>query len=417
MNLRLGYLVPEFPGQTHVLFWREVRALRQMGEKVFLLSTRKPSPLTSRHDFVPAAVAETHYLFPPATSNLAAWTATGCPGLREARAYIGGVKPSGFSGRMRQYGLLASAVDLLRWARLTRIDHIHGHSCADTAHVLALARRMGAPPFSLTLHGDLEVYGTDHRSKMEEAAFVCVVGNHLRQKVLEVTGIPNNCVFVTFMGVETSMLAALGSNRSYNPGSLHLVTVARLHPAKGHVHVLAAMRRGLEAGLDLRYTIAGEGPYKETLQSVIKELNLGSRVKLTGTLSEIEVYQLLSTADAFVLPSVGLGEAWPVSVMEAMGAGLPVIASIIGATPEMIIPGEDGFLVPQRDERTLLEKIALLASDVGSRRRIGEAARRTAEQRFDVSTTAGALRDAVRVSLGLGGGQLSKISPAARFSS
>jgi len=176
--------------------------------------------------------------------------------------------------------------------------------------------------------------------------------------------------------------------------------VARLHPAKGHVHALASIYRGIQAGLDLHYTIAGEGPYKDSLLSVINDLDLGAYVTLTGALPEKEVFQLLSRADAFVLPSIGLGEAWPVSVMEAMAAGLPVIASMVGATPEMITPGEDGILVPQRDERALLESITLLASDVDTRRRIGQAARRTAEQRFDVSATAGALRDAVRASTG-----------------
>jgi glycosyltransferase involved in cell wall biosynthesis len=95
-----------------------------------------------------------------------------------------------------------------------------------------------------------------------------------------------------------------------------------------------------------------------------------------------------------LLPSVGR-EAWPVSVMEAMAAGLPVVASTIGATPEMITPNEDGFLVPQGDEAGLLEKITLLALDVETRRRIGEAARKTAERRFDVTLTACALRDAI----------------------
>jgi glycosyltransferase involved in cell wall biosynthesis len=258
---------------------------------------------------------------------------------------------------------------------------------------------MGGPPYSLTLHGDLEVYGTDHGSKMAGAAFVSVVGSHLRRQVLERTNIPANRVFETCMGVETSTLTTLGRDRSDTPGALHLVTVARLNPAKGHVHAIAAVRRGIEAGLDLRYTIAGEGPHEDALRSVISELDLGSRVTLSGTLPETEVFQLLSKADAFVLPSIGFGEAWPVSVMEAMGAGLPVVASVIGATPEMITPGENGFLVPQRDESALFENIALLARDVGARRRIGEAARRTAERRFDVNATAGALRKTIRASL------------------
>jgi glycosyltransferase involved in cell wall biosynthesis len=370
-----------------------------MGEEVSLLSTRKPSPLTCTHEFVHDAVTETRYLYPPIVSNLGAWTAAGCRGLSPALTYLGGLETSGFQDRLRQCGLLASAIDLVRWARDEGISHIHGHSCADAAHVLALARRLGGPSYSLTLHGDLDVYGTDHRSKMGGAAFISTVGSHLRRQVLERAGVPAERVFVTCMGVETSELATLGKDRSFTPGSLHLVTVARLHPVKGHDHALAAVHRGLQTGLDLRYTIAGEGPYRDALLARINELGLGTRVTLTGTLSESEVYTLLSNADAFVLPSIGLGEAWPVAVMEAMGAGLPVIASVIGATPEMIKQGVDGLLIPQKDERALLESIALLAQDVDTRRRIGEAGRRTALRRFDVAATAGALRDAFRTSL------------------
>jgi glycosyltransferase involved in cell wall biosynthesis len=201
------------------------------------------------------------------------------------------------------------------------------------------------------------------------------------------------------MGVETSELAELGRRRSSIPGSLHLVTVARLNQSKGHVHALIAVQRGLEAGLDLRYTIAGDGPHRDALLAKIDELNLSSRVTLTGTLNEDEVFHLLSIADAFVLPSTGLGEAWPVSVMEAMGAGLPVISTAIGATPEMITPCEDGFLVPQGDSQAILAKIALLANDTCTRRRIGNTARSTAARRFDVAVTASILRDAIHARL------------------
>jgi colanic acid/amylovoran biosynthesis glycosyltransferase len=396
---RLGYLVPEFPGQTHAFFWREIRALRRMGEEVFLLSTRKPSPLTCRHEFAASAVAETRYLFPPAAASLAAWGISGGPGLSRALAYLRGLESSGVKARVRQCALIASAIDLVRWTRFQRIDHVHAHSCAAAAHVLALARQMGGPPYSLTLHGDLDVYGADHRSKMAAATFVFAVGSHLRREVIERAGVPGDRVFTTCMGVETSELAALGRDRSYTSGKLHLLTVSRLHPGKGHVYALAAVRRALQGGLNVRYTIAGEGPHRDALLSYIRENDLDEQVTMTGTLSETDVYRLLSKADAFVLPSTGWGEAWPVAVMEAMGAGLPVIASVIGATPEMITPGEDGFLVAQKDERSLFEAIWLLARDVDARRRIGLAARTTALRRFDVAVTASAFRNAVYNSL------------------
>ena len=297
--------------------------------------------------------------------------------------------------RLRRYGLLASAIDLLQWARRERIDHIHVQSCADAAHVVALARRMGGPSYSLTLHGDLPVYGTDHRSKMKEAAFISTAGAHLCSQVIEQAGVSPDRVFATFMGVDTSKLAALGKDRTYKANMLHLVTVARLHVAKGHFYALAAIDRARKAGINIHYTIAGEGPHRQAIASHIREFELDNNVTLAGTLSETEVFQLLSKADAFVLSSTGLGEAWPVSVMEAMSAGLPVIASVIGATPEMIKPDVDGFLIPKKDADALFEKIMFLARDVGARRQIGKAARRTALKRFDVAITAGALRDAI----------------------
>jgi colanic acid/amylovoran biosynthesis glycosyltransferase len=345
------------------------------------------------------AVAETRYLFPPPLPSLARGIGSGGRSLSRALSYLQSLKTSGLKTRIRHLFLLAAAFDLVQWAKLESIDHIHGHSCADAAHVLALARCAGGPPYSVTLHGDLEVYGTDHVQKLKAAAFVCAVGTHLRHQLVERAGVPGDRVIVTCMGVETAELATLGGDRCYTAGSLHLVTVARLHPAKGHLHALKAIRRGLEAGADLRYTIAGDGPNRDTLRRQLDELGLRDRVTLAGTLSEGGVFALLSKADAFVLPSIGLGEAWPVSVMEAMAAGLPVIASAIGATPEMITSGQDGILIPQRDEDALLENIMRLATDVDLRRSISKAARQRARQRFDVAGTARTLYDAIRASL------------------
>jgi glycosyltransferase involved in cell wall biosynthesis len=314
--------------------------------------------------------------------------------------YLGGLESSGFKTRLRHYGFMASAVDLARWCSREGIDHIHGQSCANTAHVLAVCHRLGGPPYSLTLHGDLDVYGSDHRSKMMNASFVSAVGTHLRQQILQQVGIPEDRVFVSWMGIETSKLASLGQDRSFVPGTLNLVTVARLHPAKGHVHALGAARRAVDRGVNLHYLIIGEGDHRDAIAERIRELGLESRVTLAGTLSENDVFRLLSKANAFILPSTGRGEAWPVSVMEAMGSALPVISSIIGATPEMIEHGVDGLLIPQGDEPALAEAIVRLAQDVESRRSIGERARLTAMQRFDVQTTATKLRDAIVRSLG-----------------
>jgi colanic acid/amylovoran biosynthesis glycosyltransferase len=395
--VRWGYLVPDFPTQTHVFFWREIQALRGMGEQVFLVSTTRPPLSACRHEFAVSAAKETHYLYPPSVANLVTWATSGCRRLPRALGYLEELQSSGIANRVRLYGLLTAAIDLVQWASHQRIGHVHGHSCANSAHVLALAHRLGGPSYSLTLHGDLDVYGGDHRSKMKDAAFICAVGSHLSRQIQEKAGITD--VIVTCMGVKTQELTRLGKDRSYISGKVHVVTVARLHPAKGHLHALAAVHRAHQAGLKIHYTIAGEGPHKDALVSKVCELGLENQVTFSGSLSEKEVFQLLSRADAFLLPSTGMGEAWPVSVMEAMGAGLPVIASVIGATPEMITPDVNGFLVPPGDEEALFAKTMLLGTEPEIRRRIGTAARSTASERFDVSMTANVLREAVQRAL------------------
>jgi colanic acid/amylovoran biosynthesis glycosyltransferase len=397
--VRIGYLIPEFPGQTHVFFWREIQALRARGVEVRLLSTRRPTGAPCRHEFAEAAAQETHYVFPPQPLALADWVARRLQGLGAALGYLNGLATTnaqGLKGRLRGLGLLLAAADLAHYARRERLEHIHVHSCADAAHLVALCRRLGGPPYSLTLHGDLGVYGGDHGAKMEGAAFVDAVGTHLLKQIVAELGLPAGRVHVTCMGVDTARLAQLGAVRIPTAGKLHVVTVARLNRMKGHVHALAAVRQAVDAGADVRYTIAGEGENRAEIEARIGALGLQERVRMAGTLSESEVLALLGEADAFLLPSVGAGEAWPVSVMEAMAAGLPVISSIIGATPEMIVSGVDGILVGQGDEGGLAAALVHLAHDLEARAAIGRAARLTAQRRFDVGVTAGRLADEIQ---------------------
>jgi glycosyltransferase involved in cell wall biosynthesis len=385
--MRLGYLVPEFPAQTHVFFWREIEALRAAGVDVRLISTRRPDPTRCRHEFAPAAIRQTHYLFPPS------WRAAGAalPAALRAPAvaeYFRALAPLPAAAALRRYALVLPALELFAHASAEGIEHVHAHSCADAAHVVALCERMGGPPYSLTLHGDLAVYGTDHRAKMAHASFVAAVGTHLLRQIETEVGLGPPRIAVTCMGVDVRALEPLGAERAFTPGRLHVVTVARLNAMKGHVHAIEAVRRAVAAGEDVTYTIAGEGEHRPIIEERIRALGLGDRVRLVGTISEREVFGLIGRADAFVLPSFGAGEAWPVSVMEAMAAGLPVVSSIIGATPEMITNNEDGLLVEQQDQAGLAEALVRLSREPDLRRRLGTAARQTARARFDVRVTA-----------------------------
>jgi glycosyltransferase involved in cell wall biosynthesis len=110
------------------------------------------------------------------------------------------------------------------------------------------------------------------------------------------------------------------------------------------------------------------------------------------------VLKRLKESDVFVLPSFGLGEAAPVSVMEAMACGLPVVCSIIGGTPDMITNGKDGILVEQKDVDGLYSAFKMLLEDVEKRRKLGKEARLRALEAFDYRINAGKLLERIKES-------------------
>ncbi|MCC6424436.1 MAG: glycosyltransferase family 4 protein [Phycisphaerales bacterium] len=367
--------------QTHTFFWREVEALRQMGVEVSLLSSRRPAEMC-KHEFAAKAARETHYLYPPRWGVAMGQVLRHPLGTIRAIGYVLRLKESSIKQRLRIGGLIACAADLLAWAKEQKLEHIHAHSCADVAHVVAMCRKMGGPAYSLTLHGDLEVYGTDHAQKMRDAAFVACVTTPLKKQVMEKAGVEESRTAVIWMGVDTERFVDRGK-RQPRANQLHLATVARLHLCKGHRHALAAIRRLAAEGCDVRYTIAGTGPHEREIRQSVLEMGLEERVNFAGTVGEEGVLELLNEIDAFVLPSVGLGEAAPVSVMEAMSCGLAVICSIIGGTADMIESQKNGILVAQGDEEGLYRAMKELAGDVGRRLELGKEARRRAAEAFD----------------------------------
>lgn len=393
--LRLGYLVPEFPSQTHAFFWREAEALREAGVELRWCSTRRPAPDACRHSFAERARRETRYLFPPRLGAALAYLLRHPLRATTALAYAFGLGGVRLQIRLRLLGLLLCAADLAAECRAQPLDHLHVHSCADAAHVAALFNRLTGVPYSLTLHGDLPVYGAHHAEKMARAAFVSVVTSDLRRQVIEQVGLAPERVPLIRMGVDTARFVA-GADTPRRDGPLRVVTVARLAECKGHRYALRALHALADEGLDVSYDLAGDGPDRDALMAEVERLGLQANVRLLGSLAEDDVLALIQRADAFVLPSVGQGEAAPVAVMEAMACGTPVVCSIIGGTPELVRDGQDGFLVAQGDVAGLAAALRRLAREPDTRQRLAQAARERALEAFDHRRWAAALLDRIR---------------------
>lgn len=378
----LGYLVPEFPGQTHIWMWREIVALRNAGVDVKLVSTRRPADDACRHDFADEARRITHYLYPPRFMSMIQNVFR----IPKTLGYVAGLKESSASQKLKILGLIACAADLARWARANNVSHIHCHSAGDAAHVVAMANALSGVNYSITLHGDLPVYGVDHKSKFGRAKFIATAGEHLIEPVVAL-GIDRSRVFSNPMGTDTNRFIDAG-RRDPKAGRLKMLTVARLHRCKGHVFAFQAMRKLLDSGLDIRYTLAGDGPHRSEIVADIARLKLQDRIDVLGSVGENDVIGLMQSHDCFLLTSIGVGEAAPVGVMEAMSTGLPVVSSIIGSTAHMISDGQTGFLTRQEDVDGIARALTMLANDLELRKQIGARAREHAVANFDSKVSA-----------------------------
>lgn len=164
-----------------------------------------------------------------------------------------------------------------------------------------------------------------------------------------------------------------------------IVAAGRLEPEKGHRFLLQAMPRVLKHYPKAQLLIAGDGSLRAELKSLAYNLGLEKRASFLGFVEDIP--GLLARANAFVMPS--LEEALGISMLEAMAASVPVVASATGGVPEVIEPGFNGLLVPPGDADKISLSLLALFGEPGLAERLGENGRKTVASRFSAEEQAG----------------------------
>ena len=167
---------------------------------------------------------------------------------------------------------------------------------------------------------------------------------------------------------------------------LSLLFVGRLHMQKGLDSLLHALSSLLPEDQNYRLSIVGDGPERGPLTQLARDLRLDDRVDFLGWIDRDRIPVIYAAADAFLFPS--RDEGMPNAVLEAMAAGLPILATRISGSEELVVDRENGLLVAVDDIPAMTTALGLIISDQTLRHRMGEASRRRIEQYFSWQSTA-----------------------------
>jgi colanic acid/amylovoran biosynthesis glycosyltransferase len=165
-----------------------------------------------------------------------------------------------------------------------------------------------------------------------------------------------------------------------------IITVARLAPEKGQFVLLDAVAELHRFGMNVAVDLVGTGPARAELEQRVASLGLSSAVTFHGSKTPVEVAALLNAADVFCLPS--FAEGLPVSIMEAMATGIPVVATSINGTPELVEDGRTGRLVIAGRSADIVEAIQAIMADPFGTEATVRAARVAVETLHDIDTAA-----------------------------
>ena len=198
--------------------------------------------------------------------------------------------------------------------------------------------------------------------------------------------VPEQRVEVLPNGIDCKPFGAVPTVRSSQERPLKLVYIGRVAREKGLYETLQGMRLARELGADTRLVIGGSGAEVGRLRRYAQALGIASRVTFAGPVFGADKVKLLAGADVMMLPSYS--EGLPYALLEGMAAGIPVIATPVGAIPDVVTEGTHGHLVPVRDGKAIAEALALLAGDRERLSWMSRACRRRIRAAFSIERLA-----------------------------
>lgn len=391
--MRIAFIVGQFPSLSETFILNQITGLIDRGHEVDIYACRKSNdskihPDVRKYDLL----SRTYYLQ--------------CPPVNKVRRLIKAIgliianfqmKPMAIlrSLNVFKYGKAALSFKLLYlispFLDKKSYDIIHCHF-GTIGNLGVLLKELGAIEGKVvtTFHGfDMSIYIRKHgcdvyETLFDKGALFLPISKNWSEKLVKM-GFDEQKIVVHRMGIDINKFQFVKREKR---SSIQLLTIARFVEKKGIEYGIRAVAWVLKKQPNIEYKIAGDGPLRSHLEHLIEELGVRSNVKLLGWQSQDEIRRLMQESDIIIAPSVasteGDQEGIPVTLMEALATGLPVIATKHSGIPELVQEGKSGFLVPERDVDALIEKLEYLIEHSEIWQEMGSAGRRYVEENYDI---------------------------------
>lgn len=397
--MRIVYITEHLPythGEAFLL--PEITTLQSRGHELMILPVRSPAQVF--HEDAEALLQYTHAI---SLKSPRLWAGAAC----EAMAHPAAMRRLlGIAGRSRMRQMQRDNVKtimkgayLARWVHRWHAEHIHAHWANYPATMAMAISHLTGVPWSMTAHRYDIVADNLLAEKIAGAGFVRFIsdsGMALARQTLHAE-LPSNCTRI-HMGVELPPLASGGGSKPV------MLCPASFVPVKGHRYLIEAIALLARDGNLVELWLAGCGELESAIRAQLEELGMGAHVRMLGQLSHAQLLHLYQTQQVagVVLPSLDLGnclhEGIPVSLIEAMSYGIPVIGTQTGGIPELL-GGGAGLLVPPGDARALASAIRQVCTISDEMGQLGLQGRRRIEEEYAVETVVSQLEARFKASL------------------
>lgn len=369
--LKVAYLANKFPSTVEPYVVSEIEELRTRGLEVIAGSALRPNKkeLAVAQESVDVVVLQPVRLI---VLMRALWLCL--HHLRQIADLLRRVMVQGKEPPLQRFkALLHTWLGAYYAVRLEGrgIEHIHVHHGYFGSWIAMVAGRLLNVGFSMTLHGsDLLLHGAYLDTKLKNCRFCLTVSEFNRRHILEhYPEVQAEKVAVARLGVDfpgMSCFRDFGPQTSTHGSEFSILAVGRLHAVKDHAFLLRACAELRARGIHFDCSIAGEGPERHKLDSLITRYGLQAQITLLGHVPREQMDSLYARADVVVLTS--RSEGIPLVLMEAMARGKIVLAPAITGIPELVVAGKSGFLYEPGSLGDLVARLVFIHSLMRARK-------------------------------------------------